>query len=81
MGLWGLQDDAAAVVRECRCIYGEMVPRPIGEALHAVVPNVLIHCDFMSMPTGYIHVLVDDASGLCQLTWHDRCRADDMVTK
>jgi transposase InsO family protein len=22
---------------------------------------------------------VDDASGLCQLTWHDRCRADDMV--
>jgi transposase InsO family protein len=24
-------------------------------------------------------VIVDDASGLCQLTWHDRCRADDMV--
>jgi transposase InsO family protein len=22
---------------------------------------------------------VDEASGLCQLTWHDRCRADDMV--
>jgi hypothetical protein len=56
-----------------------MVPRPIGEALHAVEPNVLVHCDFLSMPTGYIHVLVDDASGLCQLKWHDRCRADDMV--
>jgi hypothetical protein len=78
----GLQEDAAAFVGEClqcRCIDGEMVPRPIGEALHAVEPNVLIHCDFLSMPTGYIHVLVDDASGLCQLTWHDRCRADDMV--
>jgi hypothetical protein len=31
------------------------------------------------MSTGYIHVLVDDASGLCQLTSHNRCRADDMV--
>ncbi len=39
----------------------------------------MVHCGFLSMPTGYIHVLVDDASGLCQLTWHDRCRADDMV--
>ncbi len=78
----GLQDDAAAFARECllcRCIEGEMVPRPISEALHAVVPNTLVHCDFLSMPTGYIHVLVDDASCLCQLTWHDRCRAYDMV--
>jgi hypothetical protein len=57
-----------------------MVPLLIGEALHAVEPNVLIHCDFLSMSTGYIHVLVDDASGLCQLKWHGRCRADDMVT-
>jgi hypothetical protein len=40
---------------------------------------MLVHCDFLSMPTGYIHVLVDDASGLCELAWHDRCRADDMV--
>jgi hypothetical protein len=46
-----------------------MVPRPIGEALHAVEPKTMVHCDFSSMPTGYIHVLVDDASGLCQLTW------------
>jgi hypothetical protein len=48
----GLQDDAAAFVRECRCIDGEMVPHPIGEVLHAVEPNVLIHCDILSMPTG-----------------------------
>ena len=66
----GLQDDAEAFVREClqcQCIDGEMVPRPVGEALHAVEPNVLLHCDFLSMATGYIHVIVDDASGLCQL--------------
>jgi hypothetical protein len=78
----GLQDDAVAFVREClqcRCIDGEMVPRPIGEVLHAVEQNVPIHCDFLSMPTGYIDVLVGDTSGLCQLTWHDRCRADGMV--
>ena len=56
-----------------------MVPRPIGEALHAVEPNKLIHCDFLAMPTGYIHVIVDDASRLCQLTWHDGCKATDMV--
>ena len=31
------------------------------------------------MPTGYVHVLVDDASSLCQLTWHDGCAASDMV--
>ncbi len=79
----GLQDDAAAFVREClqcRCIEGKMVPRTIGEVLHAVEPNTLVHCDFLSMPTGYIHVFVDGASGLCQLTWHDRCRPADMVT-
>ena len=63
--------DVEAFVSEClhcNCVGGDMVPRPVGEALHAVEPNCLIHCDFMSMPTGYVHVLVDDASSLCQLT-------------
>jgi hypothetical protein len=40
---------------------------------------VLVHGDFLSMPRGFIHVLVDDASGLYQLTSHDRCRLDVMV--
>jgi hypothetical protein len=75
----GLQDDAAAFVGEClqcRCIEKEMVARPIGEALHAMDPKTLVHCVFLSMPTDYIRVVVDDASGICQLTWHDSCHAD-----
>lgn len=78
----GLPNDAEKFVANCsQCLSvgGEKVPRPIGEALHAVEPNKLIHCDFLTMPNGYVHVIVDDASRLCQLTWHDGCKASDMV--
>ena len=64
---------------QCLSVGGTTVPRPIGEALHAVTPNKLIHCDFLAMPAGYVHVIVDDASRLCQLTWHDGCKATDMI--
>ena len=78
----GMSADASEFVANClQCLSvgGTMVPRPIGEALHAVTPNKLIHCDFLAMPAGYVHVIVDDASRLCQLTWHDGCKATDMV--
>ncbi|KAH9089361.1 hypothetical protein LEN26_019240 [Aphanomyces euteiches] len=56
-----------------------MVLRPVGETLHAIEPNQLIHCDFMAVQGGYVHVIVDDASRFCQLTWHDVCKAFDAV--
>ncbi|KAH9092351.1 hypothetical protein LEN26_018494 [Aphanomyces euteiches] len=79
----GIGEDAELFVRnclQCMCVGSGVVPRPLGEVLHAVEPNKLIHCDFLSMPGGYIHVLVDDASRLCQLTFHDGCKAVDGVS-
>ncbi|KAH9143217.1 hypothetical protein AeRB84_012767 [Aphanomyces euteiches] len=76
----GISDDVAAFVSnclQCMCNGPAMVPRPLGEALHAVEPNKLIHCDFLSMPDGNIHVIVDDASRFILLTIHDNCRAQD----
>ncbi|KAF0707151.1 hypothetical protein AaE_013747 [Aphanomyces astaci] len=75
-------EDVALFVRQClqcMCVGNGTVPRPLGETLHATVPNELIHCDFLSMPDGYIHVIVDDASRFCQLTVHDGCRAVDAI--
>jgi transposase InsO family protein len=51
---------------------GEMVPRPLGSALHAEQPNELIHFDWLSLPEsgdGLKHVLVvkDDMSGFVRL--------------
>lgn len=64
---------------QCMCLGAGFIPRPLGEALHAVEPNKLIHCDFLSMPGGYIHVIVDDASRFCLLTAHDDCKTVDAV--
>ena len=70
-----LVTDVEAFVRaclHCMCVDGEMVPRPLGSALHAEKPNELIHFDWLSMPksrSGLKHVLVvkDDMSGFVQL--------------
>jgi hypothetical protein len=83
----GLHQDAEAFVKgclQCMCAGQGHVPRPLGEALHAVEPNQLLHCDFLSMPvsddgTRYIHVCVDDASRFVQLTGHKTCKANDAV--
>ncbi|ETW00892.1 hypothetical protein H310_06555, partial [Aphanomyces invadans] len=50
----------------------DMVPRPLGSALHAECPNELIHVDWLSLPKsdeGLKHVLVvkDDLSGFVRL--------------
>ncbi|ETV69592.1 hypothetical protein H257_14731 [Aphanomyces astaci] len=56
----------------CLCIDGDMVPRPLGPALHAEKPNELIHFDWLSMPmakSGQKQLLVvkDDMSGFVLL--------------
>ncbi|ETV82186.1 hypothetical protein H257_04897 [Aphanomyces astaci] len=66
-----LSTDVEAFVRaclHCLCIDGEMIPRPLGSALHVEKPNELIHFDWLSMPmakSGQKQVLVvkDDMSG------------------
>ena len=63
----GMDEDIRAFVKnclQCMCVGGEMVPRPLSEVLHAIEPNKLIHCDFLTMPNGYVHVIVDDATRL-----------------
>lgn len=70
-----LRMDVQAFVQDCiHClsIHGEMIPRPLGSALHATKPNEVIHFDFLSMPpsfrdTHYVLVLKDDMSGYCEL--------------
>ncbi|KAH9108266.1 hypothetical protein LEN26_014132 [Aphanomyces euteiches] len=70
-----LSTDVEAFVRaclHCLCIDGNMVPRPLGSALHAEKPNELIHFDWLAMPrakTGMKDILVvkDDMSGFVQL--------------
>jgi transposase InsO family protein len=47
---------------------GSRVPRPLGEALHADKPNVVLHFDFLNVGKSssgpiYILVLRDDTSG------------------
>jgi hypothetical protein len=78
----GMPNDVELFVRhclQCECVAGAMVPRPLGQIVHAVEPNKLIHCDFVSLPDGCALVTVDDASGVCMLTWHDGCKANDTV--
>jgi hypothetical protein len=70
-----LAQDVGAFVRaylHCLCVDGEMVPSPLGSALHAEKPNELIHLDWLSMPmskTGLKSVVVvkDDMSGFVRL--------------
>ena len=55
----------------CRCTEpGKVVPRPLGHALHAALPNKLLHFDYCYMSPGengfvYTLILKDDHSGYC----------------
>ncbi|KAH9132765.1 hypothetical protein AeRB84_020938 [Aphanomyces euteiches] len=70
-----LAQDVETFVKAClHCMQvdGDVVPRPLGSALHAEKPNELIHFDWLSMPlstSGLKHVLVikDDMSGFVHL--------------
>ena len=67
-----LKDDMATFVRKClHCLLtrsGEMVPRPLGQALHASRVNEVIHMDYLYMGTStgkekYLLIIRDDLSG------------------
>eukprot|EP00171_Calliarthron_tuberculosum_P001006 IDg1006t1 len=70
--IWAnLSKDAAEFVKNCiHCIMtrtGEMVPRPLGTALHGNKPNDIIHMDYLYMGTStcemkYSLILRDDLS-------------------
>ncbi|KAH9086029.1 hypothetical protein Ae201684P_005725 [Aphanomyces euteiches] len=70
-----LAQDVETFVKAClhsMQVDGDVVPRPLGSALHAEKPNELIHVDWLSMPmstSGLKHVLVikDDMSGFVHL--------------
>ncbi|KAH9086321.1 hypothetical protein LEN26_020213, partial [Aphanomyces euteiches] len=70
-----LAQDVETFVKAClhrMQVDGDVVPRPLGSALHAENPNELIHFDWLSMPmstSGLKHVLVikDDMSGFVHL--------------
>jgi len=76
-GLWqDLQKDVDSFVHSCiHCLSsvpGKIVPRPLGHALHAVLPNKLLHFDFCYMGDGeeefkYTLILKDDHSGYVRL--------------
>ena len=67
-----LGKDVESFVKSClHCVAsasGTIVPRPLGHALHATKPNMLLHFDFCYMSTGdkgytYVLILKDDFSG------------------
>ncbi|KAH9120335.1 hypothetical protein AeMF1_007463 [Aphanomyces euteiches] len=70
-----LAQDVETFVKAClNCMQvdGDVVPRPLGSALHTEKPNELIHFDWLSMPmstSGLKHVLVikNDMSGFVHL--------------
>jgi Integrase zinc binding domain len=79
-----LAEDVKSFVQDClhcKCVRGEMVPRPFGSTMHATKPNHLIHFDFLTMPmslkgTQYVLVIKDDMSGFCVLI---KCAAADAL--
>ena len=67
-----MKNDVKNFVQTClhclRTDSGEVIPRPLGHALHASSPNELIHFDFCYMrhsETKHVYVLIikDDLSG------------------
>lgn len=67
-----MDDDITKFITSCiHCLStrtGEIIPRPLGHALHAVEPNKMLHFDFCYMSPGkddftYVLVLKDDFSG------------------
>ncbi|KAH9114827.1 hypothetical protein LEN26_013016 [Aphanomyces euteiches] len=83
-----LAQDVETFVKPClHCMQvdGDVVPRPLGSALHVEKPNELIHFDWLSMPlstSGLKHVLVikDDMSGFVHLFPAESADATSTVT-
>ena len=67
-----ISKDVEELVRGCfHCIAtrsGEIIPRPLGHAIHGEYPNEVIHMDFLYMGPGvdgkkYVLIIRDDLSG------------------
>ena len=67
-----LADDVALFVRNCLlCLFsksGDMIPRPLGQALHGTRPNEVLHLDYLYMGASfgserYLLIIRDDLSG------------------
>jgi len=82
---WSSMDaDVEQVVRGCyHCIVtrsGEVVPRPLGHALHGERPNEVLHMDFLFMGSGiegknYLLIMRDDLSSYIWLWPTEDCTA------
>ena len=66
----GMQDMINEFVGGClHCLRadGSVVPRPLGEALHATKRNEVLHFDWVYLEGRYLLVIKDDYSGFCRL--------------
>lgn len=81
-----MDEDVKDFVESCiHCLSttsGDIIPRPLGHALHASAPNKLLHFDFCYMSQGeedylYVLVLKDDFSGY---VWLEPTKAADADT-
>lgn len=73
----GMNSDVKVFVNSCiHCLStspAKLVPRPLGHALHAVKPNMLLHFDYCYMSKGengfeYVLIMKDDHSSYVWLT-------------
>ena len=80
-----MEHDIEELVRSClHCIVtraGEIVPRPLGLALHGIRPNEVVHMDFLYMGAGkegkrYILLIRDDHSSYVWLWPTEAANAD-----
>jgi transposase InsO family protein len=76
----GMEEDIRSFVKTCESTLGRgIIPRPLGEALHAESPNEVFHFDFLYLGRGedqftYVLVIKDDFSSFYELF---PCRSAD----
>jgi Integrase zinc binding domain len=79
----GMEEDIRSFVKtclHCESTLGRgMIPRPLGEALHAESPNEVLHFDFLYLGREddqftYVLVIKDDFSSFCEIF---PCRSAD----
>ena len=84
-----MENDVETFVRSCfHCLCtttGDIVPRPLGEALHASKPNELIHFDYCYIMPGedgfcYVLIIKDDFSGYLWLIAAETTDADTIAS-
>lgn len=80
-----MKDDVDEFLRQCiHCIItrtGEIIPRPMGAALHGTRPNEVLHVDYLYMGIGYdglkyLLVIRDDLSSYIWIRATDSCTGE-----